>query len=72
MKATVAVAASGSRNAPAETDDVKRLHDMALPAPLVLCLFVPAISLFALIAFMVWPGTQGPNVHGPVPDRPKD
>ncbi|MFD1329293.1 DUF805 domain-containing protein [Mycoplana ramosa] len=50
---------------------IKRLHDMALPAPLVLCLFVPAISIFALIAFMVWPGTPGPNAHGLVPDRPK-
>lgn len=51
---------------------IKRLHDMALPAPLVLCLFVPAISLFALVAFMIWPGTPGPNAHGLLPDRPKD
>ncbi len=51
---------------------IKRLHDMALPAPLVLCLFVPAISIFALIAFLVWPGTPGPNAHGRVTDRPKE
>ncbi|NVP54670.1 DUF805 domain-containing protein [Mycoplana rhizolycopersici] len=51
---------------------IKRLHDMALPAPLVLCLFVPAISIFALIAFLVWPGTPGPNPHGRVTDRPKE
>lgn len=51
---------------------IKRLHDMALPTPLVLCLFVPAISLFAVVAFMVWPGTSGPNAHGAVSDRPKD
>ncbi|SOC41349.1 uncharacterized membrane protein YhaH [Rhizobium subbaraonis] len=51
---------------------IKRLHDMALPAPLVLCLFVPAISIFALIAFLVWPGTPGPNLHGAVADRPKE
>lgn len=50
---------------------IKRLHDMALPAPLVLCLFVPAISIFALIAFLVWPGTPGANAHGAVTDRPK-
>lgn len=51
---------------------IKRLHDMALPAALVLCLFVPAISIFALIAFLVWPGTPGPNPHGRVTDRPKE
>lgn len=51
---------------------IKRLHDMALPAPLALCLFVPAISLFALIAFLVWPGTPGPNAHGAVTDAPKE
>ncbi|MDX3926582.1 MAG: DUF805 domain-containing protein [Shinella sp.] len=51
---------------------IKRLHDMNLPSPVVLLLFVPAISIFALIAFMVWPGTPGPNVHGALPDRRKD
>jgi uncharacterized membrane protein YhaH (DUF805 family) len=51
---------------------IKRLHDMALPTPLVLCLFVPAISIFALIAFVAWPGTPGPNPHGPVTNRPKE
>lgn len=51
---------------------VKRLHDMNLPVPLIICLFVPAISFFALIVFMVWPGTNGPNEYGDLPDRPKD
>ncbi len=51
---------------------VKRLHDMALPSPLVLCLFVPAVSLFALFAFLVWPGTPGANAHGAVTNRPKE
>lgn len=51
---------------------VKRLHDMNLPLPLIICLFVPAISFFALVVFLVWPGTSGPNEHGRVPDRPKD
>ena len=51
---------------------VKRLHDMNLPLALIICLFIPAISFFALIAFMVWPGTPGPNDYGRLPDRPKD
>jgi uncharacterized membrane protein YhaH (DUF805 family) len=51
---------------------VKRLHDMNLPVPLIICLFVPAISIFALIVFLVWPGTNGPNQYGALPNRPKD
>ena len=51
---------------------VKRLHDMNLPLPLIICLFIPAISFFALFAFMVWPGTNGPNDYGSLPNRPKD
>ncbi|MXN50456.1 DUF805 domain-containing protein [Shinella sp. AETb1-6] len=51
---------------------VKRVHDMNLPAPLILCLFVPALSFFALFVFLVWPGTQGPNDYGRLPDRPMD
>ena len=51
---------------------VKRLHDMNLPLALIICLFIPAISFFALVAFMVWPGTPGPNDYGRLPDRPKD
>ncbi|MFC3071617.1 DUF805 domain-containing protein [Shinella pollutisoli] len=51
---------------------VKRLHDMDLPAALVICLFIPAISFIALIAFMVWPGTKGPNDHGTLQNGPRD
>ena len=51
---------------------VKRLHDMNLPLALIICLFIPAISFFALIAFLVWPGTNGPNEYGRLPNRPKD
>lgn len=51
---------------------IKRLHDMNLPVPLIICLFIPAISFFALIAFLVWPGTNGANAYGRVPNRPKD
>ena len=51
---------------------IKRLHDMNLPVPLIICLFIPAISFFALFVYMVWPGTAGPNEYGRLPDRPKD
>ena len=51
---------------------VKRLHDMNLPVPLIICLFIPAISFLALFAFLVWPGTDGPNDFGAGPNRPKD
>lgn len=51
---------------------IKRLHDMNLPVPLIICLFIPAISFFALIAFLVWPGTPGANDYGRLPDRPKE
>nr|WP_298105295.1 DUF805 domain-containing protein [uncultured Shinella sp.] len=51
---------------------IKRLHDMNLPVALIICLFIPAISFFALIAFLVWPGTNGANDYGRVPNRPKD
>jgi uncharacterized membrane protein YhaH (DUF805 family) len=40
--------------------------------PLIICLFIPAISIFALIAFLVWPGTNGPNDYGHVTNRSKD
>lgn len=51
---------------------IKRLHDMNLPLPLIVCLFIPAISFLALFVFLVWPGTPGPNDYGRLPDRPKD
>lgn len=51
---------------------VKRLHDMNVPVPLIICLFIPAISFFALFAFLVWPGTDGPNENGRLTNRPKD
>ena len=51
---------------------IKRLHDMNVPAALIICLFIPAISFFALFVYMVWPGTAGPNEYGRLPDRPKD
>ena len=51
---------------------LRRLHDMNLPALLVACLFVPAVSIVALLVLLFWPGTDGPNDHGRRADRPKD
>ena len=50
---------------------IKRLHDMNVPAAIVICLFIPAISFFALLAFLLWPGTNGPNEHGAMTNRPR-
>ncbi|MEX3011280.1 DUF805 domain-containing protein [Hoeflea sp. TYP-13] len=50
---------------------VKRLHDMNIPGPVVLCLFVPAVSIIAFIVMCVWKGTDGPNDHGDEYNRPK-
>lgn len=51
---------------------IKRLHDMGVPAALCICLFIPAISFIALIAFCLWPGKNGPNEFGSLPNRPRD
>ena len=51
---------------------IKRLHDMNLPAALIICLFIPAISFIALFACLVWPGTAGANDYGWRTDSPKD
>ncbi|MCP8896390.1 DUF805 domain-containing protein [Shinella daejeonensis] len=50
---------------------VKRLHDLSLPAALVICLFIPVISIIALLAFMLLPGATGPNDYGPRANRPR-
>jgi len=51
---------------------IKRLHDLNLPALVVACLFFPVVSIVALLALLFWPGTDGPNDHGRLADRPKD
>jgi uncharacterized membrane protein YhaH (DUF805 family) len=51
---------------------IKRLHDMNLPGAVVLCLFVPAVSVIAFLVLCLWPGTTGPNGHGDETNRPKD
>lgn len=51
---------------------VKRLHDINLPGPVAICLFVPAVSVIALLVLCAWPGSIGPNDYGDRPNRPKD
>ncbi|MCO6185565.1 DUF805 domain-containing protein [Rhizobium sp. L1K21] len=48
----------------------KRLHDLGLPGPLALSTFIPAVSILAVFALMVWPGTDGANQYGRLPNRP--
>ena len=50
---------------------VKRLHDINIPGPVVICLFVPAVSLIAMLVLFLWPGTGGANDHGENTNRPK-
>ena len=49
---------------------IKRLHHMGYPAIFVLLLFVPVVSLFALIAFFFWPSAPS-NDFGKFTNRPK-
>jgi len=51
---------------------VKRLHDINLPGPVAICLFVPAVSLVAVLVLCFWPGTQGGNDYGDETNRPKE
>ena len=51
---------------------VKRLHDINLPGPVAICLFVPAVSLVAVLVLCFWPGSHGGNYYGDETNRPKD
>ena len=50
---------------------IKRLHDINIPGAVVVCLFVPAVSVIAYLVLCFWPGTQGPNDYGDDYNRPK-
>ncbi|MEM9104019.1 MAG: DUF805 domain-containing protein [Pseudomonadota bacterium] len=50
---------------------IKRLHDINIPGAVVLCLFVPAVSIIAFLVLCFWPGTNGPNDYGDDDNRPK-
>lgn len=50
---------------------VKRLHDINIPGPVSICLFVPAVSLLAMLVLSLWPGTRGSNDYGDETNQPK-
>jgi uncharacterized membrane protein YhaH (DUF805 family) len=50
---------------------VKRLHDINIPGPVAICLFVPAVSLLAMLVLCVWPGSRGGNDYGRETNQPK-
>ena len=50
---------------------VKRLHDFNIPGPVAICLFVPAVSLLAVLVMCLWPGNPGNNDYGDETNRPK-
>ncbi len=43
---------------------VKRLHDLGRPGLMALVLFVPVISIVALLVLCLFPGQPGPNRYG--------
>jgi len=50
---------------------VKRLHDINIPGPVAICLFVPAVSFLAMLVLALWPGTGGGNDYGNETNRPR-
>lgn len=50
---------------------VKRLHDINIPGPVSICLFVPAVSVLAMLVLAFWPGSQGGNDYGDETNRPR-
>ncbi len=50
---------------------VKRLHDINIPGPVAICLFVPAVSVLAMLVLCLWPGNRGGNDYGADTNRPK-
>ena len=50
----------------------KRLHDMGRPGVLAVTLFIPVVSIIAFIALCAFPGTPGPNEHGPRTNSPQE
>ena len=49
---------------------IKRVHDLGHPGLLAFLLFVPVISFFALLFFLLFPSGP-PNDHGTFPNRPR-
>lgn len=50
---------------------IKRLHDINIPGAVAICLFVPAVSIIALLVLCAWRGTHGPNDYGESYNWPK-
>lgn len=46
---------------------VKRLHDINLPAALVLMLFIPVLTFLVIVYLMARPSHPKANEHGPPP-----
>ncbi|MEM6463180.1 MAG: DUF805 domain-containing protein [Pseudomonadota bacterium] len=51
---------------------IKRLHDINIPGAVSVCLFVPAVSIIALLVMCAWRGTDGANDYGESSNRPKE
>jgi uncharacterized membrane protein YhaH (DUF805 family) len=49
---------------------IKRVHDMGHPGLLAFLIFVPAVSFFALLFFLVFPSGP-PNDYGSYSNRPR-
>ena len=49
---------------------IKRVHDLGHPGLLAFLLFVPVVSFFALLFFLLFPSGP-PNNYGAYPNRPR-
>jgi uncharacterized membrane protein YhaH (DUF805 family) len=50
---------------------IKRVHDIGHSGMLAFLIFVPAVSFFALVFFLVFPSGP-PNLYGTWPNQPND
>ncbi len=49
---------------------IKRVHDLGHPGIVAFLIFVPVVSFFALLFFLLFPSGP-PNSYGTVPNRPQ-
>jgi uncharacterized membrane protein YhaH (DUF805 family) len=49
---------------------IKRVHDLGHPGLLAFLIFVPVVSLFALLFFLLFPSGP-PNDYGTYPNQPR-
>tara|TARA_R110000751_G_scaffold71441_2_gene144646 strand:+ start:6293 stop:6712 length:420 start_codon:yes stop_codon:yes gene_type:complete len=50
---------------------VKRLHDLNISGAVAICLFIPAVSIVAVLVLCFWPGYRGHNDYGARSNEPK-